>query len=151
MAGIKVVLLAGGQGMRLREETEYRPKPMVEVGGRPLLWHIMQQYAAHDFKDFVICLGYKGDVIKSYFLNFEYLSSDFTITLGTPDAITCHEPSSESGWNVTLANTGLTAETGCRIKQIEKYVKDCDLIMMTYGDGVSDVDLNDLVLFHRSH
>lgn len=137
--------------MRLREETEYRPKPMIEVGGRPLLWHIMQHYAAYDFKDFVICLGYKGEMIKTYFLNFDYLNSDFTLTLGSRDAIAYHDPKDEKGWTVTLANTGLAAETGWRLKQVEKYLKECDLILMTYGDGVSDVDLNKLIEFHRWH
>lgn len=151
MAKIKVVLLAGGQGMRLREETEYRPKPMVEVGGKPLIWHIMQHYAGYDFKDFVVCLGYKGESIKSYFLNFDFLNSDFTLTLGERDRITCHDPREENGWTVTLANTGLPNETGSRLKQIEKYLKDADLIMMTYGDGLSDVNLKQLLEFHQQH
>jgi len=137
--------------MRLREETEYRPKPMVEVGGRPLIWHIMKHYAQRGFKDFVVCLGYKGEVIKSYFLNFDYLAGDFTITLGFRESVTLHDQRDEYGWTVTLANTGLNNETGSRIKQVEKYAKDCDLIMLTYGDGVSDVDLGKLVEFHRSH
>lgn len=137
--------------MRLREETEYRPKPMVEVGGKPLIWHIMQHYAAYDLNSFVVCLGYKGDSIRSYFLNFDYLTSDFTLTLGDRDGIVCHDPRIENGWTITLANTGLLSETGSRIKQIEKYLKDCDLIMMTYGDGLSNVDLNKLLEFHKSH
>src|SRR5437870_4248040 len=151
MAKTKVIILAGGQGMRLREETEYRPKPMVEVGGRPLLWHIMKHYSRHGYKDFVVCLGYKGEYIKSYFLNFDYLAGDFTITLGERGSIACHDKRDEYGWTVTLANTGLSSETGSRIKQIEKYTDDCDLIMLTYGDGVSDVSIEKLVDFHRSH
>lgn len=151
MRSAKVVILAGGQGMRLREETEYRPKPMVEVGGRPLLWHIMRHYANYQFKEFVICLGYKGEVIKGYFLNFDYLSGDFTLTLGTRDSIICHDQRDEYGWIITLCNTGLYAETGCRIKRIEKYVRDADLILLTYGDGISNVDLDALVRFHHSH
>ncbi len=137
--------------MRLREETEYRPKPMVEVGGRPLLWHIMSHYASHGFKDFVICLGYKGEIIKDYFLNFDYLNSDFTVTLGSPQNTTCHDARAEYGWTVTLANTGLVAETGSRIKQVQKYTSDCDLILLTYGDGLSDVDIAREVDFHKSH
>jgi glucose-1-phosphate cytidylyltransferase len=151
MAKSKVVLLAGGQGMRLREETEYRPKPMVEVGGRPLLWHIMQHYARYQHKEFVICLGYKGDVIKGYFLNYDYLSSDFTLTLGSRESIVCHDQRDEYGWSITLCNTGQDAQTGSRIKQIEKYVQDAELILLTYGDGVSDVDLDELIKFHRKH
>ncbi len=151
MSKSKVIILAGGQGMRLREETEYRPKPMVEVGGRPLLWHIMKIYAHHGFDDFVICLGYKGEIIKGYFLDFDYLAGDFTITLGQREKITCHDKREEYGWSVTLANTGLNNETGSRIKQVERYASDCDLVLLTYGDGVSDIDLTELVKFHRSH
>lgn len=151
MTNTKVIILAGGQGMRLREETEYRPKPMVEVGGKPLLWHIMKQYAHYGFQDFVICLGYKGEVIKSYFINFDYLSSDFTISLGSRDSIICHEIGVEKGWTVTLAQTGQTDETGSRIRQVKKYVKDCELIMLTYGDGLADVDIGKLVAFHKAH
>ncbi len=137
--------------MRLREETEYRPKPMVEVGGRPLIWHIMKHYAHHGHREFVICLGYKGEAIKSYFLNFDYFSSDFTVTLGMPDNITCHGQQQEYGWSITLADTGLESQTGCRIKLVENYVRDCDLILLTYGDGLSDVDIGALVEFHRRH
>jgi glucose-1-phosphate cytidylyltransferase len=151
MKNTKVIILAGGQGMRLREETEYKPKPMVEVGGKPLLWHIMKQYAFYGFDDFVICLGYKGPHIKSYFLNFDFLMSDFTIQLGQRESIVCHDRGAETGWKVTLADTGLLAETGCRLKSVEKYVQDCDLIMMTYGDGLANVDMNELVKFHKSH
>lgn len=151
MPKTKVVILAGGQGMRLREETEYRPKPMVEVGGRPLLWHIMKHYAHFGFTDFVLCLGYKGELIKGYFLNFDFLSGDFTITLGSRDSIVCHDKRDEYGWTVTLANTGQANETGSRIHQIERHTADCDFIMLTYGDGVSDVDLSGLLEFHLSH
>jgi glucose-1-phosphate cytidylyltransferase len=151
MANTKVIILAGGQGMRLREETEYRPKPMVEVGGKPLLWHIMRQYAYHGFQEFVICLGYKAEVIKSYFLNFDFLSSDFTIRLGGRESIVCHDVGAEHGWQVTLAQTGPNCETGSRIKQVQKYVSDCDLIMLTYGDGLANVDIGRLVEFHKSH
>lgn len=147
----KVIILAGGQGMRLHEETEYRPKPMIEVGGRPLLWHIMKHYARHGFQEFIICLGYKGEIIKSYFLNFDYQSGDFTLTLGSRDSIVCHDQRDEYGWTVTLANTGVDSQTGSRIKQVEKYTRDCDLVLLTYGDGVSDVDLGKAVEFHLAH
>lgn len=151
MAKAKVIILAGGQGMRLREETEYRPKPMVEVGGRPLLWHIMRHFAHYGLRDFILALGYKGEMIKGYFLNFDYLVGDFTITLGSRDNIVCHDQRDEYGWTITLANTGLDNLTGSRIKQVEKYSADCDFICLTYGDGVSDVDLSKLIDFHRSH
>src|SRR5688572_24026590 len=129
MAKSKVIILAGGQGMRLREETEYRPKPMIEVGGRPLLWHIMKHYANYGHKEFVICLGYKGEIIKGYFLNFDYLAGDFTVVLGSRESIKCHDVRDEYGWSVTLANTGATNETGSRIKQVQKYCQDSDLLM----------------------
>jgi glucose-1-phosphate cytidylyltransferase len=124
---------------------------MVEVGGRPLLWHIMKIYAHHGFTDFVICLGYKGDMIKSYFLNFDYLQGDVTITLGSRESIKCHDKGDEYGWTVTLANTGLNNETGSRIKQTERHLADSDLILLTYGDGVADVNIAQLVEFHKSH
>jgi glucose-1-phosphate cytidylyltransferase len=151
MDNVKVIILAGGQGMRLREETEYRPKPMVEVGGKPLLWHIMKQYAHYGFHDFVVCLGYKGEIIKGYFVNFDYLSSDFTIRLGVRESTTYHDIGDEKGWTVTLAQTGLNSETGSRIYQVQKYVRDCDLIMLTYGDGLADVNIRELIEFHKSH
>lgn len=147
---MKVVILCGGQGTRLREETEYRPKPMIDVGGRPILWHIMKTYAHHDFKDFILCLGYKGDMIKEYFLNYEAMNNDFTITLGRKNHITYHSSHLEQDYNVTLAETGLETMTGWRVKQIEKYV-DGDLLMVTYGDGLIDMDITKLVEFHRDH
>lgn len=150
MVKAKVVILAGGQGLRMREETETRPKPMVEVGGKPLLWHIMTQYAGHGFRDFVVCLGYRGDIIKRYFLDYHFLTSDFTINLGSSEEASFHGQLEED-WSVTLAETGLSSETGSRFKQVQKYVKDCDLIMLTYGDGLANVDIQRLVKFHRSH
>src|ERR1700730_11195091 len=109
---MKVVILAGGLGTRLREETEYRPKPMVEIGGRPILWHIMKLYSAHRYSDFVICLGYKGDVIRDYYLNYEFRNRDFTVTLGTHQ-VDVHDRHGECGWRVTLAETGRHTQTGC--------------------------------------
>ena len=145
---MKVVILCGGFGTRLREETEARPKPMVEIGGKPILWHIMKTFAHHGFEDFVLCLGYKGEVIKNYFLNYEQLNNDFTVELGT-GKIDVHNLHNEHGWRVTLVDTGLNSMTGARVKRIEKYV-DGDHFMLTYGDGVTDLDLNELLRFHKS-
>jgi glucose-1-phosphate cytidylyltransferase len=147
---LKVVILCGGRGSRLNEETGLRPKPLVEIGGRPILWHIMKLYAHHGFKDFVLCLGYKGDMIKSYFLNYHCLNSDLTVELSYPPRLEFHRSPSEEGWRVTLADTGLEAMTGARLKRVERYV-DGDTFMLTYGDGVADIDLQELVAFHRSH
>ena len=147
---MKVVVLCGGAGTRLREETEFRPKPMVEIGGRPILWHIMKTYAHYGFNDFVLCLGYKGSVIKDYFLNYEAMNNDFTICLGQKSQIQYHDLHTEQGFRVTLADTGAESMTGGRIARIRKYV-DGETFLLTYGDGVSDVDLQRLVEFHRSH
>lgn len=147
---MKVVILAGGLGTRLREETEFRPKPMVEVGGRPILWHIMKIYAQYGFHDFIISLGYRGNMIKDYFLNYEAMNNDFTICLGKNNQITYHQEHQEQDFNVTLADTGLDSMTGGRIKRIEKYIDD-ELFMVTYGDGLSDVNIGELVAFHKSH
>ncbi len=144
---MKVVILAGGLGTRLREETEYRPKPMVEIGGRPILWHIMKIYAAYGHTDFVICLGYKGDIIRDYFLTYETHNRDFTVTLGSRE-IEIHNHHAESGWRITLAETGERTNTGGRIKRVAKYLEG-QPFMVTYGDGVADVDIARLVSFHR--
>jgi glucose-1-phosphate cytidylyltransferase len=147
---MKVVVLCGGLGTRLREETEYRPKPMAEIGGRPILWHIMKTYAHFGLRDFVLCLGYRGNMIKDYFLNYEAMNTDFTICLGEKSRIAYHEPHREQGFSVTLADTGLETMTGGRIKRVERYI-DGDEFLMTYGDGVSDINLHELLAFHRSH
>lgn len=145
---MKVVILAGGLGTRLREETEFRPKPMVEIGGRPILWHIMKLYAAYGVTDYVICLGYKGDMIRDYFLHYEVRNRDFTIALGS-GKVEVHDSHSETGWKVTLADTGEKTMTGGRIKRIQKYIgKSCFLV--TYGDGVANLNITDLVDFHRA-
>ncbi|BBO66723.1 glucose-1-phosphate cytidylyltransferase [Desulfosarcina alkanivorans] len=136
-------------GTRLREETETKPKPMINVGGKPILWHIMKIYSHYGFKDFVLCLGYRGEVIKDYFLNYEAMNTDFTIELDS-GVVTSHNNHEETGWQVTLADTGEKAMTGARIKKIEKYI-DGDLFMVTYGDGLADIDIQDLVKFHKSH
>ncbi|MCY2987494.1 MAG: glucose-1-phosphate cytidylyltransferase [Planctomycetota bacterium] len=147
---MKVVLLCGGQGTRLREETEYRPKPLVDIGGRPILWHIMKLYAHHGFRDFVLCLGYRGQMIKDYFLNYEAMNNDFTICLGKLGAVAYHGEHDEQDFHVTLAETGASAMTGGRIKRIAKYIAN-DTFMVTYGDGVSDVNIQALLDFHRAH
>ncbi len=143
----KVVILCGGMGTRLKEETEFRPKPLVEIGGRPILWHIMKIYAYYGYKDFVLCLGYKGNMIKEYFMNYECMNNDFTINLGHKRDITFHGSHNEVDWNITLADTGLETNTGGRIKRIEKYIKE-PLFLATYGDGVADIDLDALLDYH---
>jgi glucose-1-phosphate cytidylyltransferase len=145
---MKVVILAGGKGTRLREETDHRPKPMIEIGGRPILWHIMKSYAHHGFKEFVLCLGYKGDVIRDYFLNYEARNADVTVTLGSR-ALEVHGSIAEKDWTVTLAETGDETLTGGRVRRIAPYL-DGDTFMVTYGDGVADVDLRALIAHHRS-
>lgn len=145
---MKVVILCGGKGTRLREETEYRPKPMVPIGGRPILWHIMRIYAAHGHTEFILCLGYKGDVIKDWFRNFQWMVSDVTLRLGDPEV---HFSTSfeEKGWQVTLADTGEETMTGGRIKRIEKYLGDDREFLLTYGDGVGTVDITASIAYHR--
>ena len=148
-ADVPVVILCGGLGTRLREETEYRPKPMVEVGGRPIVWHIMRSYAHHGFNNFVLCLGYKGMVVKEYFLNYRAIANDFSIHLGEHNAVTFLDSGGDNvDWTVTLAETGLHTMTGGRVKRIKKYV-DADTFMLTYGDGLADIDAGALLDFHR--
>jgi glucose-1-phosphate cytidylyltransferase len=147
---MKVVILCGGYGTRLREETEYRPKPLVEVGGRPVLWHIMKSYAHYGLRDFVLCLGYRGNMIKDYFLNYEAMNNDFTITLGQRNQISFHDAHDEQDFQVTLADTGPATMTGGRIKRIQKYITD-ETFMVTYGDGLTDLDVRALLNFHRAH
>src|ERR1035438_7643117 len=144
---MKVVILCGGQGARLREETEFRPKPMVEVGGKPILWHIMKNYAHYGYKDFILCLGYRGNVIKDYFLNYEVMSNDFTISLGNKSHVVFNHTHEEQDFQVTLADTGQQTLTGGRVKRIERYL-DADTFMVTYGDGLADVNIQELVAFH---
>jgi glucose-1-phosphate cytidylyltransferase len=147
---VKVVILCGGLGTRLREETEYRPKPLVDVGGRPILWHVMKLFAHYGHRDFVLCLGYRGHMIKEYFLNYEAMTNDFTICLGKQHAVRYHDAHQEQDFNVTLADTGADTMTGGRVKRVERYL-DGDRFMVTYGDGVADIDLGRLVEFHRAH
>lgn len=147
---MKVVVLCGGLGTRLREETEFRPKPLVDIGGRPILWHILKLYAHHGFREFVLALGYRGNMIKEYFLNYEAMNNDFTICLGKQSRIQYDDHHAEQDFHVTLADTGEDTMTGGRIKRLQKYIQD-DRFMVTYGDGVSDVDIRRLIEFHKSH
>ncbi|GIW23342.1 MAG: glucose-1-phosphate cytidylyltransferase [Candidatus Sericytochromatia bacterium] len=145
---MKVVILAGGFGTRLSEETEIRPKPMVEIGGKPILWHIMKIYTAYGFSDFVILLGYKGYMIKEYFANYYLHQSDVTIDLKN-NTMKIHNSKAEP-WIVTLVDTGINTMTGGRIKQAKKYIGN-ERFMLTYGDGLGDVNINELLNFHNSH
>ena len=146
----KVVILCGGMGMRLREETEYRPKPLVEIGGKPILWHIMKIYAHYGFKEFILCLGYRGNMIKEYFLNYQSLVSDFTVVLGNGrTAIQYHNDHEERNFVVSLVDTGLETLTGGRIKRIEPYIEG-NTFLLTYGDGLSDLNVLELVKFHNA-
>jgi glucose-1-phosphate cytidylyltransferase len=155
--GIKAVILCGGQGTRIRDANETLPKPMLPIGGRPIVWHIMQSYAAHGCKRFVLCLGYKGWLIKEHFLHHRAMTSDVTLELGRPETLSFREPVGQvSGpgsddWTVTLAETGESAMTGARVARVRRYVEDDDVFFATYGDGVSDVDLTALLAFHRAH
>jgi glucose-1-phosphate cytidylyltransferase len=145
---MKVVILAGGLGTRLQEETTVKPKPMVEVGGQPILWHLMNIYATFDYKEFVLALGYKGEVIKNYFLNYYYLRNSFSIGLAG-GRVEVHDGERED-WNVHLIDTGLNTDTGGRIKRLANWIGD-ETFMMTYGDGVANIDIAKLVEFHRQH
>lgn len=146
---MKAVILAGGLGTRLSEETALRPKPMVEIGGKPILWHIMKMYASHGVNDFVICCGYKGYVIKEYFANYFLHMSDVTINM-QKNTMEVHEKRAEP-WNVTLVDTGEHSMTGGRLKRVAKYVQDEEAFFFTYGDGVGDIDISASLAFHRAH
>lgn len=145
---MKVVILAGGMGTRLSEETESRPKPMVEIGGHPMLWHIMKHYAHHGFAEFFLAVGYKGDVIKRFFLDYCSLNGSLTVDISRGQ-VQVHEAKRDD-WIVHLIDTGLETNTGGRIKKLEPWLKD-ETFMVTYGDGVSNIDLRDLLRFHRSN
>jgi glucose-1-phosphate cytidylyltransferase len=146
----KVVILCGGMGTRLREETEYRPKPLIEIGGKPVLWHIMKIYSHYGFNDFILCLGYKGAMIKEYFLNYRLMNSDFTLRLNAGKEPEFHPPLEDDSWRITFADTGAEAMTGARVKRIERYISE-DHFMLTYGDGVTDLDIGKLWQFHLDH
>ena len=145
---MKVVILAGGRGSRLSEETHLRPKPMVEIGNYPILWHIMKIYASYGFDDFVICCGYKGEMIKDYFTNYYMRTSDLTIDMSN-NSVEVHKKVNEP-WKVTLVDTGLETNTAGRIMRVRKYL-DNQPFMLTYGDGVSNVDINEVLKFHREN
>jgi glucose-1-phosphate cytidylyltransferase len=147
---MKVVILCGGLGTRLREETEFRPKPMVPVGGRPILWHIMKYYAHFGHKEFILCLGYKGEFIKDYFRNYHWNTSDVTLTLGRNPKIRYHNTHDEEDWTVTLLDTGQDTMTGGRLKRALPHVGE-DTFLLTYGDGLTDSDLNAAIAFHQRH
>ncbi|WP_331385970.1 glucose-1-phosphate cytidylyltransferase [Sphingomonas sp. Ant H11] len=146
---MKAVILAGGLGTRFAEETNLRPKPMIEIGGRPILWHILKIYGAHGITDFVICCGYKGYVIKEYFANYFLHMSDITFDMKANEMIVHHKRAEP--WKVTLVDTGDESMTGGRLKRVADYVKDEELFFFTYGDGVGDIDITKSMEFHRSH
>ncbi len=145
---MKVVILSGGLGSRLQEETTIRPKPMVEIGGKPILWHILNIYASHGFNEFVLALGYKGEVIKDYFLNFYALNNDLTVDLshGKRQIHRGRQPN----WRLDLVDTGLMTNTGGRIGRLKQWIGN-ETFMVTYGDGLADIPISDLVAFHKSH
>ena len=145
---MKTIILAGGLGTRLSEETELRPKPLVEIGGRPILWHIMKLYACHGFNEFSIALGYKGEMIKRFFMDYRLITSSLRVTLGA-ERIDWHTGPDEQ-WSVDLIDTGIDTQTGGRLKRLAKMIKG-ETFMMTYGDGVADVNIRELVDFHKTH
>lgn len=148
---MKVVILCGGYGTRIRGVSDELPKPMIPIGGYPIIWHIMKYYASFGHKEFILCLGYKSDVIKDYFLNYESRTTDFSIILGKKDSIKILNNHNEQDWKITFVETGLDSMTGTRIKKIQKYIKEDESFMITYGDGLSDINIKDLVSFHNSH
>jgi len=149
MSKIKAVILCGGQGTRIRDASEVLPKPMLPIGGKPMLWHIMKIYSYYGIKDFVLSLGYKGWVIKEFFLNYYAKISDVTLELGKKDSIVYHTKNDECDWKITLVDTGEKAQTGARVWNARKYLDDCDIFSVTYGDGVADIDINKLMGTHK--
>lgn len=147
---MKVIILCGGQGTRLREETEYKPKPMVEIGGKPILWHIMKLYSNFGYNEFILALGYKGSVIRDYFLNYFYYNNDITVHTGDEIEVTVHGQERQEDWRVTLVDTGAESMTGYRVKLAGRYITE-DKFMLTYGDAVADVNIKELVNFHNNH
>jgi glucose-1-phosphate cytidylyltransferase len=148
---MKAVILCGGQGTRIRDASELLPKPMLPIGGKPIVWHIMKSYARHGVREFVLCLGYRGWVIKEFFLNYRAMTTDLTVTLGRHDALEFHGRHDEEDWKVTLAETGEETMTGGRVAAVRRYVEGDELFLLTYGDGVSDVDVAQTIAFHRRH
>jgi len=146
---MKAVILAGGKGTRLSEETEFRPKPMIEIGGKPILWHIMKIYSAHNINEFIICCGYRGYQIKEYFANYFMHMSDVTVDIAN-GRVEIHQSNAEQ-WSVTLLDTGDETMTGGRLACVEKYVKEDDAFCFTYGDGVANIDISRVIDFHKKH
>ena len=147
---MQVVILCGGKVTRLREETEYRPKPMVPIGSKPILWHIMKSYAHYGHNEFILCLGYKGEMIKEFFRDYLWNTCDVTIKLGRDQAIQCHNGHGEEDWTVTLADTGENSMTAYRVKAIQKYVKAGEPFLLTYGDGLGTIDINASIASHKA-
>ncbi len=152
-SGIPVVILCGGKGTRLREETEFRPKPIISVGDRPIIWHIMKTYAHYGFKDFMLCLGYKGEIIRDYFFNYDWNHSDIKLELGSKRVTKLENSHGEEDWRIWLIDTGQETMTGGRLKRLASYIDQTgsDIFLATYGDGVSNVNISDILAFHRSH
>jgi glucose-1-phosphate cytidylyltransferase len=147
---MQTVILCGGMGTRIRDVADDVPKPMIPIGDRPILWHIMRTYAAHGLTDFVLCLGYKSWVVKRWFLDYQLATADFSFSTARPNEVEVHDRNPTEDWRVTFAETGLNAMTGCRVKRVQKYVNG-ETFLLTYGDGVSDVDITDLLRYHRDH
>ena len=148
---MKVVILCGGYGTRIRDVAENLPKPMISIGNYPILWHIMKYYSSFGHNEFILCLGYKSNIIKDYFLNYESRTTDFSITLGKKGSMEILNNHNEQNWKITFAETGLDSMTGTRIKKVQKYIEPNESFMFTYGDGLSNINLDDLISFHRSH
>jgi len=146
---MKVVIFCGGKGTRLREETEYRPKPMVPIGHRPILWHIMKLYAHYGHREFILCLGYKGEIIQNFFRNYPWMTSDVTLRLGRESEVKFHDHHPEEDWAVTLADTGEETMTARRLKKIERYIGTDETFLLTYGDGVGDVHIPSVIAEHQ--
>ena len=149
---MKVVILCGGKGTRLKEETEFRPKPLVRIGEMPIIWHIMKIYSYYGYKDFIVCLGYKGEMIREYFLNFEEMTNDFTLFLGTgkrSKKILHHHKRKPENWRITFVDTGQEAQTGTRVYRIRKFIQKGEDFFLTYGDGVADIDIKALYAHHK--
>jgi len=149
MSKIKALILCGGQGSRIRDISEVIPKPMLSIGNMPILWHIMKTYSHYGIKDFVLCLGYKGWVIKEFFLNYYAKISDITVKMREKDSIIYHDTNDEADWNITMVETGENAQTGARVWNARKYLEDCDIFSITYGDGVADIDVKALIKKHK--
>jgi len=147
---MKVVILCGGLGTRLQEETEFRPKPMVNIGTHPILWHIMKIYSHFGHHEFVLSLGYKSEMVKEYFYHYELINNDITLKLSHPRQMQFHQSHDENNWVITMVNTGRNALKGARLKRVENFI-DGNTFMMTYGDGVADIDIDKLLAFHRKH